>query len=937
MKITYDSKSFLIDGQRTLILSGEVHYFRLPRAEWKGVLEEAKACGLNAISTYIPWNLHEPKEGKWDFAGDKDLEGFLKLCKQLGLLVIAKPGPYIQAEWNFGGFPSWLHAKGVRHFRVSDAMYMGAVDKYLDKILGLLARHQVGKGGTVFLVQIEDRFDEAPQDPAYLRHLENKFKKKLSLPVYFNLGDSGRGGGFVRGALLGASASDRVGEALRRLRELISGTRQPLMLTQFQVGKPNQWGQPASHAKQRPLEHSLNEALAHGASLINLTPFAGGTNFGEWAGRGVSGDHSFVTTSHDCDAPLSEGGRKTSKALALGLWARQARALEGGLLGSEVVQEDHPVVPSEIRVTARQLGDIRVYFLYNPTQETLNGKIQVDEAIHFTLAPGERRVFSYHVPLTPNLSVRGCSHPWYVQHVGTRAVVVLWGDPGQKLQFFGSGTLDVTERSNESILCEHERKGFQISAEFSNRPQRLLAKVLFEQSKREVLFLIVPRYLAELSSFDAGKGLLVLGSAEVDFGRKSARLDAGSQTLVLASESDVDEHYLTVKPVTPKSFKIAAQGALSEEGLIKRLEARKDWVEAAAGKDLSEYGFTAHRAWYRVTFNASAKGVRKLIFPDLEDQFAVFAAGNLLGLYGRLGKGLDVDVPVKQGENKLYLNVESWGRYGYGTKLGEKKGLILPVFDGGEVAPFGEGWHFLEAAGPLDFHTFSAPTFVGRGWETGALPKALERGGFVCARKKFKVPDWAKRVRLNLHAGDVEIQVALNGQLLGKHPDALGAQYQEFELTPQLIQGENTMALFFKGPTQGYQHCELLFLGPELRCKLEACEGLYGPNEAEALKDKGWSRTGKGRYGFWRATFKAPALKDVESAWLKLIKNGRGVIWLNGQSLGRHFKSGPQNTYKVPLSWFKPNNELLVLEQDAPLPGSAEIELTPLRTEERLP
>ncbi|HXB97352.1 MAG TPA: beta-galactosidase, partial [bacterium] len=172
MKITFDTKSFLFDGQRRLILSGDVHYFRLPKAEWKDVLTQAKQAGLNAISTYIPWNVHEPVEGKWRFDGDADLEGFLKLAKQMDLLVIAKPGPFIRTDWSFGGFPAWLLAQGVRHFRTSDATYMAAVDSYLEKMLGLLARHQVGKGGNVFLVQIEDAFDLVPQDPAYLRHLE---------------------------------------------------------------------------------------------------------------------------------------------------------------------------------------------------------------------------------------------------------------------------------------------------------------------------------------------------------------------------------------------------------------------------------------------------------------------------------------------------------------------------------------------------------------------------------------------------------------------------------------------------------------------------------------------------------------------------------------------------------------------------------------------
>jgi hypothetical protein len=111
-------------------------------------------------------------------------------------------------------------------------------------------------------------------------------------------------------------------------------------------------------------------------------------------------------------------------------------------------------------------------------------------------------------------------------------------------------------------------------------------------------------------------------------------------------------------------------------------------------------------------------------------------------------------------------------------------------------------------------------------------------------------------------------------------PDARGAQYQEFEITPHLIKdpkAENTMALFFKGPTRGYQHCELLFLGPELKADLQVCPGLYAPDETESLKDKAWAKGKKGRYGFWRATFKTPVLKDVAAAVLTGIGGG-GVL-----------------------------------------------------------
>jgi hypothetical protein len=210
----------------------------------------------------------------------------------------------------------------------------------------------------------------------------------------------------------------------------------------------------------------------------------------------------------------------------------------------------------------------------------------------------------------------------------------------------------------------------------------------------------------------------------------------------------------------------------------------------------------------------------------------------------------------------------------------------------------------------------------------------------VCARKKFKVPDWAKRVRLNLHAGDVRVQVAINGELAGTHPDARGAQFQEFEITPHLIKdpkAENTMALFFKGPTRGFEHCELLFLGPELKAEIDACPGYYAADETEALKDKNWAKTGKGRWGFWRAQFKTPPLKDVAAAVLTLPKHGRGVLWLNGHNLGKHWKDGVGEGMKLPLSWLKPANDLLVLEEEAGLPHEASVTFHPKFNEEKLP
>ncbi|MCD6218948.1 beta-galactosidase, partial [Candidatus Calescamantes bacterium] len=109
--ISYDNMSFLIRNERKLIISGEIHYFRLPRELWHDRLEKMRLCGLNTISTYIPWNYHEFYEGNFEFSGDKDIEHFFRLCRDMGFYIIARVGPYICAEWDFGGFPVWLNTK----------------------------------------------------------------------------------------------------------------------------------------------------------------------------------------------------------------------------------------------------------------------------------------------------------------------------------------------------------------------------------------------------------------------------------------------------------------------------------------------------------------------------------------------------------------------------------------------------------------------------------------------------------------------------------------------------------------------------------------------------------------------------------------------------------------------------------------------------------
>ena len=107
-KLTVKGNRFLMNGEPFTVAAGAMHYFRVPREYWRDRLLKIKACGFNTVETYTAWNLHEPREGEFDFSGNLDLGAYLDLIAELGMCAIVRPGPYICSEWEFGGFPWWL-------------------------------------------------------------------------------------------------------------------------------------------------------------------------------------------------------------------------------------------------------------------------------------------------------------------------------------------------------------------------------------------------------------------------------------------------------------------------------------------------------------------------------------------------------------------------------------------------------------------------------------------------------------------------------------------------------------------------------------------------------------------------------------------------------------------------------------------------------------
>ena len=141
--------TFLLDGKSLQMISGEMHYTRIPREYWRERMKMARAMGLNTIGTYVFWNAHEPVQGHYDFTGNNDIAEFVRIAKEEGLWVVLRPSPYVCAEWEFGGYPWWLLKDKNLKVRSKDPAFIDAYQAYMMEVGKQLAPLQVNHGGNI--------------------------------------------------------------------------------------------------------------------------------------------------------------------------------------------------------------------------------------------------------------------------------------------------------------------------------------------------------------------------------------------------------------------------------------------------------------------------------------------------------------------------------------------------------------------------------------------------------------------------------------------------------------------------------------------------------------------------------------------------------------------------------------------------------------------
>ncbi|CAA2991953.1 beta-galactosidase 13-like [Olea europaea subsp. europaea] len=297
--VTYDGRSLIINGSRELIFSGSIHYPRSPPEMWPEIIEKAKKGGLNLIQTYVFWNIHEPVQGQFNFEGNYDLIKFLKMIGEHGLWVSLRVGPYIEGEWNMGGFPYWLREVPDITFRSYNEPFVYHMQKYTERIVNMVKKEKLfaDQGGPVIMAQIENEYNNIQL--AYREAGEKYVKWAADMAV-------GLYDGIPWIMCKQEDAPEHVISTCngRQCGDTFpgpNGPNKPSLWTENWTAQYRVFGDPPSQRSAEDLAFSVARFFARNGTLNNYYMYYGGTNYGRTSS-------SFVTTRYYDEAPLDEFG-----------------------------------------------------------------------------------------------------------------------------------------------------------------------------------------------------------------------------------------------------------------------------------------------------------------------------------------------------------------------------------------------------------------------------------------------------------------------------------------------------------------------------------------------------------------------------------------------------------------------------------------------------
>ncbi|XP_044496487.1 beta-galactosidase 8-like [Mangifera indica] len=296
--VTYDHRALVIDGKRRVLQSGSIHYPRSTPEVWPELIRKSKEGGLDVIETYVFWNYHEPVKGQYNFEGRFDLVKFVKTVQEAGLFVHLRIGPYACAEWNYGGFPMWLHFIPGIQFRTTNAPFKEEMQRFLGKIVNLMKEEKLfaSQGGPIILAQVENEYGDVEWAYGVGGELYVKWAAETAVSLNTSV------------PWVMCSQEDAPDPIINTCNGFYcdgftpNSPTKPIIWTENYSGWFLSFGYAIPYRPVEDLAFAVARFFETGGTFQNYYMYFGGTNFGRTAGGPL------IATSYDYDAPLDEYG-----------------------------------------------------------------------------------------------------------------------------------------------------------------------------------------------------------------------------------------------------------------------------------------------------------------------------------------------------------------------------------------------------------------------------------------------------------------------------------------------------------------------------------------------------------------------------------------------------------------------------------------------------
>ena len=897
MDITYDSKSFIVNGKREWLFLAEIHYFRFPKEEWRKVIKMAKAAGVNTIATYLAWNYHETEEGKFDFSGDRSFADFIDIAKEEGMFVFVRPGPYICAEWSGGGIPSWILNYEELELRVDEETFMRCAENWYKEALRFIVPRLVTNGGNIIAVQNDNEYpggwDE--KSSSYIIKIYEMLKKyNVDVPITAcnahckngHLSVNGDADGNWEKIYKDIIVTYNTGGETSVIPELKAfQPEKPTLVTELWTGAQVYWKRPPIPFDNQSVNVCRFSALQ---TQVNLYMFAGGTNF-EYNGA------CNIATSYSSTYPIGEGFNCTGQYYDIKLIGAFVKSF-GGYIADCDYEE---LIPGELYSQKGESGEL-VY-------------VTTDNPIYQYTHKGEK----------------------YTVTMGDRG----FGIYPHKLNFNGkcivSSDISLFNRKDNMLFfvgAAGEEKGIFVD----NKEYKFIIKYhdVSIIDAEGIKLVICDDYMAR-RMWETEEGLL--------FGYDMAYDLDGS----VYKKLDKDSLIVTIKDGRlTKEFR-------NKDKMPDKMPELKDWEINDA---LKEIEFTkinrpmSHNklnvlhgyAWYRAKAKCEKEGYYMMMVSSFQNRILVYVNGKYFGAFGD-GRNTPmrwdyensadsvrdaVPVYLREGENEIIFLSEDTG---YAFDDLKPMGILSDVYFDSRLVPVENPKYvgrtpisdtvmdYLYSKTVKDMENLNTLEFdldLGSDEDVFFVAHAKPCFIFINGKEAKPVKQLKKPWQTYPHSV-IWASFLSDGELKSKNK----IQIQYYCKTDELL---SELQMYVVKKTSKLYDWEYSAFNEEIktegRCDFESISApastlLVPAGETSAVINGFLPK-------YFTTHFKMP---ETEAVFLEIGKMKKGQIFLNGKNVGKFFGTHTQKLYYLPKAYMKEDNELTLFEEYGNLPVGVKI------------